>query len=118
MSNYKKISDAIKESHMWKPIDVLICNAGFVRSEYLENTSIEDLDLIIQTNLTGTLYTLHAALPLMKNRDGRPKPPGSIVLMCSLGSLVLPCILFIRFPWLGIQSDFDSIVRLLNIISP
>ena len=57
VSDYMKISEAIKESHMWKPIDVLICNAGFVRSEYLENTSIEDLDLIIQTNLTGTLYT-------------------------------------------------------------
>lgn len=89
VSNYKKISDAIKESHMWRPIDVLICNAGFLRSQYLENTSIEEVDLIIQTNLTGTLYTLHAALPLMKNRDGKPRPPGSIVLMCSLGSLFL-----------------------------
>lgn len=89
VSNYKKISEAIKESHMWRPIDVLICNAGFVTSKYLQDTSIEELDLIVQTNLTGTLYTLHAALPLMKNRDGRPRPPGSVVLMCSLGSLFL-----------------------------
>jgi len=78
VSDYKKISEAIKESHMWRPIDVLICNAGFVRSQYLEDTSIEDLDLIIQTNLTGTLYTLHAALPFMKTGDGRPRPPGSV----------------------------------------
>lgn len=87
VSKYEKISEAIKDSNLWRPIDVLICNAGFLRSAYLENTIIEEVDLTIQTNLTGTLYTLHAALPLMKERQGRP--PASIVLMCSLSSLFL-----------------------------
>ncbi|KAH9310707.1 hypothetical protein KI387_025742 [Taxus chinensis] len=87
VSKYENISKAIKESHLRRPIDVLICNAGFLRSMYLENTSIEEVDLTIQTNLTGTLYTLHAALPLMKKREGRP--PASVVLMCSLSSLFM-----------------------------
>ncbi|GLJ25375.1 hypothetical protein SUGI_0485790 [Cryptomeria japonica] len=87
VSKYERISEAIKDSNLWRPIDVLICNAGFLRSAYLENTIIEEVDLTIQTNLTGTLYTLHAALPLMKKREGRP--PASVVLMCSLSSLFL-----------------------------
>eukprot|EP01018_Ginkgo_biloba_P008768 Gb_31003 [translate_table: standard] len=85
VSDYKKISGAIEEAFSWRPIDVLICNAGYVRSEYLDKTSVEDIDRTVQTNLTGTLYTLHGALPLMKERAGRP--PTSVVLMCSLSSL-------------------------------
>lgn len=85
VKDYEAISAAINESFLWMPIDLLVCNAGIVGVSYLERQSIEWIDDIVGTNLTGTLYTLRAALPFMKQRSYRH--PLAIVLMGSLGSL-------------------------------
>ncbi|KAL2609359.1 hypothetical protein R1flu_027932 [Riccia fluitans] len=86
-SDYKLMSEAINESNSWKPIDVLVCNAGLTRSGYLDQMPIEDLDLTVQTNILGTVYPVHSALPLMKQRS--PDHPMSIVFIGSLASLFL-----------------------------
>eukprot|EP01018_Ginkgo_biloba_P025117 Gb_18260 [translate_table: standard] len=79
------ISMAIKQSFQWKAIDVLVCNAGVARTAYLDEAPIQDLHAMIGTNLTGVINTLHAALPLMKQRSAQPS---SVVLVSSLAALV------------------------------
>eukprot|EP01018_Ginkgo_biloba_P041128 Gb_20968 [translate_table: standard] len=85
VGNYEMISMAIKQSFQWKAIDVLVCNAGVARTAYLDEAPIQDLHAIIGTNLTGVINTLHAALPLMKQRSAQPS---SVVLVSSLAALV------------------------------
>eukprot|EP01018_Ginkgo_biloba_P015653 Gb_17836 [translate_table: standard] len=87
ISNYEAISVAINESFQWRPIDILVCNAGWGRSCYFDEMGIEDIDQTIGTNLNGTIYTLRVALPLMKQRSFAH--PSSVVLMGSLASLFL-----------------------------
>lgn len=86
VADYKAMSDAICESFSWKPIDVLICNAGLTRSGYMDQVAVEDLELTVRTNILGVVYAVHAVLPLMKKRS--PNHPMAIVLMGSLASLV------------------------------
>eukprot|EP01018_Ginkgo_biloba_P025115 Gb_18258 [translate_table: standard] len=84
ISDYEAISVAINESFEWRPVDILVCNAALARSGYLYEVGIDEIDLIIRTNLTGTVYTLRVALPLMKKRSNTH--PSAIVLMGSLAS--------------------------------
>eukprot|EP01018_Ginkgo_biloba_P015655 Gb_17837 [translate_table: standard] len=87
IGNYEAISVAINESFQWRPIDILVCNAGWGGSCYFDEMGIEDIDQTIGTNLNGTIYTLRVALPLMKQRSFAH--PSSVVLMGSLASLFL-----------------------------
>ena len=52
----------------------------------MEDFSVEDINTVVQTNLLGSLYPLHAVLPQLKlwSRDH----PVSIVFIGSLASLV------------------------------
>lgn len=86
MGNYKAISTAVRESYDWRPIDILINNAGITRSGFIEEVSVEDLNEVVQTNLLGSLYPLHAALTDLKMRSR--SHPISIVFIGSLASLV------------------------------
>lgn len=87
ISDYEAISAAIHESSEWRPIDVLVCNAGVTRISYLDQLPIDRIASTVQTNITGTLYTLRAALPLMKQRSSRHCRL-ALVFMGSLASLV------------------------------
>ncbi|XP_059077724.1 3-dehydrosphinganine reductase TSC10A isoform X1 [Cryptomeria japonica] len=82
---YETLAKAIKESFEWRAVDVLVCNAGVGKTGLLDESRIEDLHAIIQTNLTGVVNTLHIGIPLMKQRS--PQTPMSIVLMNSLSGL-------------------------------
>ena len=86
MGNYKAISTAVRESYDWRPIDILINNAGITRSGFVEEVSVEDMNAVVQTNLLGSLYPLHAALADLKMRSR--SHPISIVFIGSLASLV------------------------------
>jgi hypothetical protein len=79
----------VKESFDWRPIDVLINNAGLTRSGFMEEFSVEDINSVVQTNLLGSLYPLHAVLPQLKLRSR--DHPISIVFVGSLASLVRNC---------------------------
>ncbi|GLJ10512.1 hypothetical protein SUGI_0129590 [Cryptomeria japonica] len=85
VSNFRAITQAIQEAFQWKPIDVLITNAGLTRSGNLETQTVEDIDLTIGTNLNGTIYPIHASLPLLKKHS--KEHPVSIVLVGSLASM-------------------------------
>lgn len=85
VGDYSAISAAVKAALDWKPIDILVCNAGLTRGGYLENTQVDDLDTTIRTNLNGTIYQLHAALPFLKERS--VANPVSIVIISSMASL-------------------------------
>jgi NADP-dependent 3-hydroxy acid dehydrogenase YdfG len=51
---------------IWERLDVLINNAGIaIRSCLLQEHSIEQIDDLINTNLKGSIYTMHAVLPAM-----------------------------------------------------
>lgn len=86
ISDYEAISAAIHESSEWRPLDILVCNAGVTCISYLDQLPIDRIASTVQTNITGTLYTLRAALPLMKQRSSRHCRL-ALVFMGSLASL-------------------------------
>jgi NAD(P)-dependent dehydrogenase (short-subunit alcohol dehydrogenase family) len=86
VGDYAAIARVIDEALTWRPIDVLICNAGITRSGFFEDVSVEDLNAVVQTNLLGTVYPVHAALPSLKERSR--SHPVAIVFIGSLASLV------------------------------
>lgn len=85
VGNYSSIATAVKEAIRWRPVDVLVCSAGITRGGFLHNSPIEDFELTIRTNLNGTIYALHTALPSMKERS--VAHPTSIVIVSSMISL-------------------------------
>lgn len=46
-------------------IDCLINNAGITSFRRVENTKVEEIEKIIETNLLGSIYSIKAVLPLM-----------------------------------------------------
>jgi len=86
VGNYRAISKAVKESYDWRPIDILVNNAGITRSGFMEDFSLEDIDTVVQTNVLGSVYPVHAILPQLKLRSR--EHPISIVFIGSLASLV------------------------------
>src|ERR1700728_929633 len=48
-------------------LDVLVNNAGTAIPKTFEETSIEELDRVVDINIRGTMYATHAALKHMKN---------------------------------------------------
>lgn len=49
-------------------IDILINNAGLALGSYeFQNTKLEDLETVLQTNVMGVLYVTKAAIPLLMN---------------------------------------------------
>lgn len=78
------IGDSIAAFDAAHPVDIAILNAGMFDGR-ADGEGIEDLDTslrVIETNLQGTLKTLHAVLPGMRAR-GR----GHIVIVASLAGL-------------------------------
>ena len=63
-------------------LDVLVNNAGIVRRTSLEDTSIEDWDLVMAVNAKGVFLGTKAAIPEMRKAGG-----GSIVNISSTAGL-------------------------------
>ena len=53
-------------------IGVLILSHGVQRSLTFEDTSIEDINCVLDTNLKGTILSIKAALPYIKASEGAP----------------------------------------------
>ena len=54
----------------WRQIDVLVNNAGLALGTNLsQNSSLDDWDTMIQTNINGLLYCTHKILPDMVKRN-------------------------------------------------
>jgi len=62
------VHDVIKK---WGRIDVLVNNAGITKESLLIRTSEQDFDDVMNTNLKGPMYLIHAAgQQMMKQRSG------------------------------------------------
>jgi NADP-dependent 3-hydroxy acid dehydrogenase YdfG len=59
-------------------LDILLANAGVGVAAPFQNTTTEEYRRMVDVNVLGTLYSIHAALPVMK-RQGQ----GHIVMMSS-----------------------------------
>lgn len=59
-------------------IDILVNNAGINRDNTLKKLTIEDWDVVVQTDLNSAFYTVHAALPQMIEQES-----GCIINMSS-----------------------------------
>lgn len=52
----------------YRKVDILINNAGIGLFKSIEDTSKEEIERVIQTNLLGPLYLCRAAIPFMKQQ--------------------------------------------------
>jgi NADP-dependent 3-hydroxy acid dehydrogenase YdfG len=66
-------------------LDVLVCNAGVMYLGRIEGAPLEEWRRMIDVNVMGTLYCIHAALPLMTAQAA-----GDIVVVSSVGGRVTP----------------------------
>jgi NAD(P)-dependent dehydrogenase (short-subunit alcohol dehydrogenase family) len=64
-------------------LDILVNNAGIFRIVPLEETSLEEWNLVMEVNLTGVFLGTRAVIPQMKRQGG-----GSIVNISSTSGLV------------------------------
>jgi 3-oxoacyl-[acyl-carrier protein] reductase len=51
-------------------LDIIVQNAGIYPWQLLEQTSVEDWDRVLATNLRGSFIATRAALPVMKQQGG------------------------------------------------
>ncbi|CAI7923848.1 unnamed protein product [Closterium sp. NIES-54] len=87
VSDAKAVQAAIDAAAAACPIDVLLCNAGVVRTGHVEDISALQAQEQVNTNLLGSIYPVQAAVPLLKERVSQGAEPGAIVFMCSLSAL-------------------------------
>jgi NAD(P)-dependent dehydrogenase (short-subunit alcohol dehydrogenase family) len=64
-------------------LDILVNNAGYGTVGSLEDTSVDDFQAQIETNLMGTVYTTRAAIPFMREQGG-----GHIIQFSSVGGRI------------------------------
>ena len=72
---YKKIVEE------WGTVDFVVNSAGVCLTEELTKQSLEDIDLSIDVNIKGTIYSCREALAIM-----RPKKYGKIINMSSIAA--------------------------------
>lgn len=70
---------AAAAAQMHGGIDVLCSNAGIFPQNHLENMSDEELDLVLDTNLKGTFFSIKSCLPYLKESAA-----GRIILTSSI----------------------------------
>ncbi|PCI37268.1 MAG: short chain dehydrogenase [Elusimicrobia bacterium] len=84
------VEAVIKE---WGQLHILINNAGISDLHYFNEADLDRIEDIFQTNLLGTVYTCHAALTHM-----REKEEGHIVNVASVAGLT-------GVPWMAAYSS-------------
>jgi short-subunit dehydrogenase len=83
-------------------IDLLVNNAGIGMAGSVEDSEIEEIRNIFNTNVAGTLRTCKAILPYMRNQKS-----GLIINISSVGGLM-------GLPYRGIYSSSKSSVELIS----
>lgn len=78
-TNKKDVENAvIKAVEKYGELDCVVANAGIHRCNTMLDISFDELDLMIDTNIKGTVYTLKAAVPSIIKKGS-----GSIVINAS-----------------------------------
>ncbi len=82
VTDYNQVADMystiVKE---WGTVDFVVNSAGVCLTEDLTEQSLKDIDLSIDVNIKGTIYSCREALAIM-----RPKKYGKIVNMSSIAA--------------------------------
>ena len=82
VTNYEQVANMYKRMvEEWGTVDIVINSAGVCLTEDLTNQSVKDIDLSIDVNIKGTIYSCREALAIM-----RPKKYGKIVNMSSIAA--------------------------------
>ena len=69
VSRYDQVVTAVSQiQNEYGRVDILINNAGILKSATIEETSLELIDLTIDVNIKGVLYCIKAVTPLMKQQ--------------------------------------------------
>jgi short-subunit dehydrogenase len=82
----RRMTDSVLSQHGCP--DVLVNNAGFAVYRSFDQTSIEEIERLINVNLTGTLRCIHGFLPAMMARRS-----GHVVNVASIAGMmpITPC---------------------------
>lgn len=84
VTNTSQIRQVVAQAHRKHgQIDVLVNNAGYGLFGAAEELSDHDIDLILATNLTGSIQMIRAVLPIMRQQGG-----GRILQLSSYGGQV------------------------------
>lgn len=107
MSDATTVTGAIQGANERMPIGILVCNAGVVLSGRFDEVSTSELEDTARANTLGSLFPIHAVIPLMKSRCSSSTPQ-SIVLVSSVARLVSPNTL----------TQFDFTRTYINLVLP
>ena len=67
----------------WGRVDVLVCNAGYIVSKPILDTTEEDLDRVLAVNVKSMFVHCRAVIPLMQRQGG-----GAIVSTASISGVI------------------------------
>lgn len=82
VSNYAQVANMYKKIvEEWGTVDFVVNSAGVCLTEELTTQSLHDIDLSIDVNIKGTIYSCREALAIM-----RPKKYGKIINMSSIAA--------------------------------
>ena len=113
LSDLQSIQAMVQQVHQaWGQIDVLLNNAGLGRLDWLDRLDpLEDIQLQIQVNLLGLIYTTQQVLPGMIERRR-----GQIINMGSIASYVAtPTYSIYAATKFGIRGFTESLRREVGI---
>lgn len=82
VTNYEQVADMYKRIvEEWGGVDFVVNSAGVCLTEELTTQSLKNINLSIDVNIKGTIYSCREALKIM-----RPKKYGKIVNMSSIAA--------------------------------
>ncbi len=82
VTNYNKVKKMYERIiDEWGRVDIVVNSAGVCLTEELTNQSVSDIDLSVDVNIKGTIYSCKEALEIM-----RPNHYGKIVNMSSIAA--------------------------------
>lgn len=67
-------------------VDALICSAGVIRPNALEDYSVEDIDLMLGVNIKGPWLSIRETLPLLR-KNATPEHPARVVVVGSISGI-------------------------------
>lgn len=108
MSSLDDIKQMVGEiTEQWGVLDLLINNAGVVSAGLLEDISDEDINTMIQVNLTGPVWLTKHCLPLLLKSTS----PAVVNLSSGLGLIAMPFYAVYASTKAGIRQFSDALRR-------